>query len=281
MGNAQKLEPQMTPPTRSVGWAQGSYMTLTLDHVVIAVNDLEQATADYRELGFTVIYGGKHASGTTHNALVCFRDGTYLELLAPTGEPPKPGAMDFSHLLEHGEGVVAYALASDDLEVDAMARRQKGIRVGALMEGSRKREDGVELRWKMALIDGGMSPFLIQDITPRNLRVPDDDAMTTHDNHVIGIKRVLIVTWQITSEMMRHHIQIWSKHDLSGEETIARISVQHSPNLLPEEQAVGIERLTSLNVPEAPYGVGLRVQTAFDEPLSLEKTHNVNLTDRY
>ena len=57
-----------------------------LDHVIIAVFELDQAVADYRALGFTTIYGGRHANGATHNALVCFQDGTYLELLAPTGD---------------------------------------------------------------------------------------------------------------------------------------------------------------------------------------------------
>jgi hypothetical protein len=59
---------------------------LKLDHVIIAVRELDQAVADYIALGFSAIYGGRHASGATHNALVCFQDGAYLELLAPTGD---------------------------------------------------------------------------------------------------------------------------------------------------------------------------------------------------
>lgn len=179
-------------------------MALTLDHVVIAVNDLDTAMTDYRALGFTVIFGGKHASGTTQNALVCFKDGTYLELLAPTGEPPRAdvAAMDFSPLLQHGEGLVGYALRSDNLEADAAAMRERGIEVGEVKAGGRKREDGVELRWKTALIDGGMSPFLIEDVTPRRLRVPDDDAVTTHPNRAVGLRGVEIavrstrVSWE-------------------------------------------------------------------------------------
>jgi catechol 2,3-dioxygenase-like lactoylglutathione lyase family enzyme len=57
-------------------------MTLPLDHVVILVAELERAIADYTTLGFTVQRGGTHAGGSTHNALVGFADGSYLELIA-------------------------------------------------------------------------------------------------------------------------------------------------------------------------------------------------------
>jgi hypothetical protein len=57
-------------------------------------------------------------------------------------------------------------------------------------EGRRLRPDGIELRWRTASLDGGMSPFLIEDITPRNLRVPDDIEAVTHANGVTGIARL-------------------------------------------------------------------------------------------
>ncbi len=52
----------MTDPARLIG----------LDHVVIAVSDLERAIADYCALGFTVEPGGSHPGRTSHNALVAF-----------------------------------------------------------------------------------------------------------------------------------------------------------------------------------------------------------------
>ena len=167
-------------------------MVLSLDHIVIAVSELEAAIADYQALGFTVSYGGEHASGSTHNALICFRDGTYLELLAPTGKPARPGTVDFRSMLQNGEGIVAYAIASDRLVEEADAMRGRGIDVGELHEGGRKRDDGIELRWQTAAIDGGMTPFLIQDITPRNLRVPDDAATTSQTNGVRGIRGLVM-----------------------------------------------------------------------------------------
>jgi len=57
-------------------------MGFRLDHVVIAVTDLDKAVEDYRTLGFTVVIGGRHPGRTSHNALVAFDDGAYLELIA-------------------------------------------------------------------------------------------------------------------------------------------------------------------------------------------------------
>ena len=55
---------------------------LLLDHVVIHVADLDAAIADYASLGFNVQRGGTHADGATHNALIVFADGSYIELIA-------------------------------------------------------------------------------------------------------------------------------------------------------------------------------------------------------
>ena len=52
-----------------------------IDHLVIVVPELEAAVASYRGLGFTVVPGGRHPIGT-HNALIAFADGSYLELIA-------------------------------------------------------------------------------------------------------------------------------------------------------------------------------------------------------
>ncbi|PMP81392.1 MAG: VOC family protein, partial [Roseiflexus castenholzii] len=57
-------------------------MITCIDHIVILVRDLLAAIDDYTALGFTVTPGGVHADGATHNALVAFVDGGYLELIA-------------------------------------------------------------------------------------------------------------------------------------------------------------------------------------------------------
>lgn len=162
-----------------------------IDHVIIAVSDLDQASADYSALGFTVIYGGRHASGSTHNALISLQDGAYLELLAATGDPAQPGLTDFSPLLAQGEGLVGYAVRSHNLQADAAALRERGIAVGAIREGQRQRQDGIDLHWYIASIGSDTLPFLIEDITPRSLRVPDDASAVHHANGVTGVAELV------------------------------------------------------------------------------------------
>lgn len=167
-------------------------MGLTFDHVIIAVRDLDVAARDYRDLGFNVIYGGEHADGATHNALICFRDGTYIELIAPTGRDPLGDGPNFTHLLRKDEGFVGYALCANNLSKTAQEIRERGISVGDVLTGERRRKDGIQVRWKMAHTpDNCAVSLLIEDETPRSLRVPGDDRTITHPNGAQGIKTLM------------------------------------------------------------------------------------------
>jgi len=107
---------------------------LAFDHAVILVNDLDKASTDYRVLGFNVFYGGKHADGKTHNALIVFRDGTYIELLAPTAlatvakvDPNDHNSFLFMFL--KGEGFGGYALLSLNLQTDVEGMQRRSLNV--------------------------------------------------------------------------------------------------------------------------------------------------------
>ena len=95
-----------------------------IDHVVIAVRDLDQARAAYARLGFTLTPVARHPFGTS-NSLVQLQ-GTFLELLAVT-DPDRiteTTETEFSfgdfnrRFLAHREGVSMLALASSDADVD-------------------------------------------------------------------------------------------------------------------------------------------------------------------
>lgn len=170
---------------------------LRFDHAVILVNDLEQAIADYKTLGFNVFFGGEHAGGLTHNALIVFQDGTYLELLAPT-RPDLLNQIDpndrsnFLFMFERGEGFGGYALLSQNLEDDVAGMEHRGLSVQLRPPGGRARPDGEELRWRSAMLDGSMTPFFIQDDTPRQLRVTNDTDLHRQPNGVSGIAGIMI-----------------------------------------------------------------------------------------
>lgn len=173
-----------------------------IDHLVIISADLEKAIADAGQAGFTVVAGGTHKDGNTHNALVAFKDGSYIELIAPTSGIEGKSHRWFPRLAK-GEGLVDLCLASDDLEADTARIREHGRHYSDPVENGRKRLDGVELRWKGSMPPGeaGESdwPFLIEDVTPRENRVSTDPAETTHENGALGIAGVTILTHDLAT----------------------------------------------------------------------------------
>ena len=191
-------------------------MSLQLDHAVIAVADLDTAIQDYRGLGFTVVPGGVHANRATHNALIPFANGTYLELLAATGERPVPGRLDFSRLLDRGEGLVGFALRTEHIEAETARLRTAGFAVGEIIPGERRRQDGTLVQWKLALLDDGFVPFLIQDVTPQDRRIPTDPALTTHANNATGLIGVEIAARDLPQAQARY-VRLWGVSALIGE----------------------------------------------------------------
>ncbi len=165
-------------------------MIHAIDHVVILVHDLATATNDYAALGFTVTPGGVHADGATHNALVAFADGSYLELIAFRREAP-------DHIwwryVAEGEGLIDVALLPGAIDEDVAAARMRGLDMTGPFSGGRERPDGVRIAWKTARPATPDLPFLCGDVTPRDLRVPTG-AARLHPNGVTGIARVLVAT---------------------------------------------------------------------------------------
>ncbi|MCJ2144443.1 VOC family protein [Methylobacterium sp. E-066] len=164
-------------------------MPLSLDHVVIAVADLDAAIRDYGALGFTVVPGGEHAGGVTHNALVVFADGTYLELIA--FRRPDLDSRWWRLLDRAGEGFVDYALLPDDVGAAIARANARGLDLEGPFDGGRARPDGAVLRWQTARSPRPDVPFLCGDLTPRALRVPEG-AARHHANSVSGIAEVAV-----------------------------------------------------------------------------------------
>src|SRR5262249_44921531 len=154
-----------------------------IDHIVIAVPDLVVASRNYEALGFTVVPGGRHPVGT-HNALIAFADGAYIELIAFYEKNTQHKWWD---PLQKGGGLVDYCMQTDDLLGDTAAFRKAGVAIDDPSPLSRVRPDGYQLKWVLSIPRGphrGVAPFLIQDETPRDERVPREHR---HPNGVTGI----------------------------------------------------------------------------------------------
>ncbi len=159
-----------------------------IDHFVVVVPELEGAIKSYGELGFTVVRGGKHNIGT-HNALIAFADGSYIELiafLAPVAGHPWYDAMSKSG------GIVDFCAQTDDLAAEVAKFRGAGVAISDPNGMTRDRPDGYRLSWVLSIpnapFDGNV-PFLIKDETPRDERVPRE---RTHRNGVSGLANLIL-----------------------------------------------------------------------------------------
>ena len=176
-------------------------MSLPLDHIVIAVHDLQQAIADYRSLGFTVTPGGDHPGRATHNALVVFQDGAYFELIA--WKAPEAIHPWWPKLDRFGPGIVDFALLPSSTPKVVAQALSRGLAYQPPVDGGRLRPDGVELQWQNARPATPDLPFLCGDLTPRVLRVPEG-KVREHANGVQGVAYLHIAVHDAAATLARY-----------------------------------------------------------------------------
>lgn len=197
--------------------------SLAIDHIIIVVKDLQVATQHFVQLGFTVVPGGVHKGGLTHNALIPFPDETYIELLAAT----RPANYRLIKLfkkarllgiytsnetaigrrltedLANGVGLTDYALLSLELDRQIAWMKDRGIHYSNPIPGGRIRPDGIEIAWRTSVPKTIDLPFLIDDLTPREHRLPPVGD-NFHSNGILGIKALTILVSNLV-ESMAHY----------------------------------------------------------------------------
>jgi catechol 2,3-dioxygenase-like lactoylglutathione lyase family enzyme len=206
-------------------------MPRSIDHIVIAVRDLAEARRDFAALGFTVTPGGEHAHRASHNALIPFADGSYIEVIAFRDVGDRTGD-DWWDLLQKGEGFVDFALLSDDLQAESNRLRSAGLELSGPNPGGRMRPDGQEVAWRIVRPASTAStrlPFVIEDVTPRDLRVPaGPDA--AHANGARGLIGVISVVRDLDQAVTAYEGLLGSQsssieHELEGARRVARFSL--------------------------------------------------------
>lgn len=179
-------------------------MITGIDHVVILVDDLDTAIEQYEDLGFIVESGGKHPR-FTHNALVSVGDGSYLELIA-FYEQNGADQHRWHKFLASGGGLVDYAVGTPGLESQMKLATDRGLSYTGPNDGARTRPDGQEMAWKTATPStdqsGGL-PFLIEDVTDRDLRVPGGSGVA-HPNGVERIETLVIAVRDLEAATDQH-----------------------------------------------------------------------------
>ena len=168
-----------------------SKIGLTIDHVLIAVRDLQQTAETFNRLGFTVTPEGLHPGRGSRNRLVVF-DQEYLELISssdPTLPLFRPNMAEF---LSSREGLFIFSIGTTNIQDDFMKFKSRGIDIKESLYGARHSSDGdMEYSWRQCEIHPlelpGSQTFLIQNdhSIKQRYKVPDNPWI--HQNSAFGI----------------------------------------------------------------------------------------------
>jgi len=180
-------------------------LNLQIDHVTVAGSDLALLQRAFAEAGLPTDYGGLHSNGVTHMALLGFEDGSYLELIS-TVKAGAPSPWWPRQIVEDG-GPCAWCARVDDLAAECARLSGLGILVQGPTSFHRERPDGARVEWDLAFLGtgerGAVLPFLIQDRTPRELRVRPSAGVAA--TGLTGVAAVVIVVKDLvwTMELFR------------------------------------------------------------------------------
>jgi methylmalonyl-CoA/ethylmalonyl-CoA epimerase len=101
-------------------------MITGVDHVVIAVKDMEAAIKQFESIySQPVGERGEPAGAGFTNAFFRFSSGSFVELVSPTSDQGPVG----KRIATGGEGVYLMALAVDDMQATLADLRGKGVRL--------------------------------------------------------------------------------------------------------------------------------------------------------
>ena len=125
----------------------------TIDHIVFAVPDLEQAMQDFEErTGVAPVFGGYHAHQGTKNAIVNMGQGAYLEMITVDHANKAISAPRWMGVdLIQTPKITRWSLKSDRLSLDSKALQKYDPRMGHIQAGQRRTERGALLSWMMSM----------------------------------------------------------------------------------------------------------------------------------
>lgn len=171
-------------------------MLTGLDHIIIGVNDLEQATSIFsQKLGLAASGGGIHPSGGTANRIIVIGD-TYLELI--TARTPGEAQQSMLDRLAKGEGYLNFVLSSNDIEADSKAMLSRGVSIIGPKQGQLRSADGRIRRWSRTDVERPdltqRYPFLIQHDSTGEERRFRLAGWAQPPAHPLGVTRVLSTT---------------------------------------------------------------------------------------
>ena len=169
-----------------------------LDHLVVAVRDLDAAAEAWRALGFTLSPRGLHSAhiGSANYTMMFGED--YLELLGVVNPTPHNQALrDF---VGKREGLDRAAFTTTDAAAGVAGLRARGVNADGpvdfgrpvpMPDGSQAEARFSVFRWPVAERPGGLGIFACQHHTRGAVWVP---SLQGHANGVTRIRRALVAT---------------------------------------------------------------------------------------
>jgi len=120
-----------------------------VDHLVYATPDLNLGVETAEKLfGVRATPGGQHPGVGTRNALIALGPASYLEIIGPDPDQPKPvGPRRFGIDDLKAPRLLTWVAKQKDLDRFAADAKAHAVSLGAVIPGSRQRPDGVVLSW--------------------------------------------------------------------------------------------------------------------------------------
>ena len=165
-------------------------MISKLDHLIVAVKDLDEAESNYKKIfGVEPVWRGEHKELGTANVIFNFKN-TYFELLASNGVGLGSDFVNTT-IEESGEGLIGFVLGSENIKLTFDSIKNKGHLLGDISDGEGTNLKNNETRkWKNLFLPleltRGIFTFIIEH-TEGNLPIPNrfNDASINKLDHVV------------------------------------------------------------------------------------------------
>ena len=165
-------------------------MISKLDHLIVAVKDLDEAESNYKKIfGVEPVWRGEHKELGTANVIFNFKN-TYFELLASNGAGLGSDFVNTT-IEESGEGLIGSVLGSENIKLTFDSIKNKGHLLGDISDGEGTNLKNNETRkWKNLFLPleltRGIFTFIIEH-TEGNLPMPNhfNDASINKLDHVV------------------------------------------------------------------------------------------------
>ena len=271
-------------------------MFTRLDHLIVAVRDLEEAENNYKKLfGFPPVWKGTHKDLGTSNSLFNF-ENTYFELLSASGNGAGADLVN-KYLAQSGEGLMGMVFATEDINSARHSLVEKGFLVEEPSSGQGINNSDQQIRnWKNLFLPPeltrGIFSFVIEHLDENLPQSKELNASSPHKlDHVVintndadGFIKIYKDAFNIRLALDKI-IEHWNKRMLFFRLNKTTIEVIEQKDDLPSnDQMWGLawdvkdiekthKRLTTEGIEVTPVQKGIKEKTL----VATIKSHNHNV----